>query len=515
MAALRLILGDQLSRGVSALSGLDRDADIILMAEVMSEASYVRHHQQKIAFLFSAMRHFAADLEKEGIRVRYVRLDDSGNSGSLYGEVERALAECDGLDELIVTECGEYRLAEEMAGWADRLGRPVEIREDDRFVCSLTEFEKWASGRKTLRMEYFYREMRKKTGLLMDGDDPEGGEWNYDTENRKKLPKGYRPPTRKAVRHDDVTKEVLDLVADRFGDHFGTLDGFSYGVTRDQALRQMDDFIEVSLPKFGDYQDAMATREDFLNHSLLSAYLNAGLLLPMEICEAAEEAYKEGHVPLNAAEGFIRQVIGWREFIRGVYWLKMPAYKETNALKADRPLPDFYWTGETDMHCVAEVVRSTRDNAYAHHIQRLMVTGNFALLAGIAPEAINEWYLIVYADAYEWVQLPNTHGMAIFADGGVVGSKPYAASGAYINRMSDYCSSCRFKVTKKTGDDACPFNYLYWDFLMRNEKSLRGNHRMGMMFKNLDRKSEEESEELKSQAKAFLDGLPSGTKGLY
>lgn len=507
MGRLRLVLGDQLSESLSALNDLAREEDVVLMAEVMDEATYVKHHKQKIAFLFSAMRHFAAGLEKNGIRVRYVKLDDTANTGSLFGEIRRAFDELDGLEQLVCTECGEYRLAEDMAAWARKLDREVEIREDDRFICALSEFEKWASDRKALRMEYFYREMRKKTGLLMNGDEPEGGSWNYDSENRKKLPKGYEPPERKSVRHDDVTKAVMKLVEDRFADHFGTLEHFSYGVTRDQALRQLDDFIDVSLPKFGDFQDAMATGEDFINHSLLSAYLNAGLLEPMEICEAAEEAYKDGHAPLNAVEGFIRQIIGWREFVRGVYWLKMPEYKKKNALSADHPLPEFYWTGDTEMHCMAEAIRSTKENAYAHHIQRLMVTGNFALLAGIAPEAINEWYLIVYADAYEWVELPNTHGMAIFADGGIVGSKPYAASGAYINRMSNYCSSCTYSVSKKLGDGGCPFNILYWDFMMRHEKMLRNNHRMGMVFRNLDKKDEDEKAQIRKEAKSFLDGI--------
>ncbi|MEM9989263.1 MAG: cryptochrome/photolyase family protein, partial [Pseudomonadota bacterium] len=292
-----------------------------------------------------------------------------------------------------------------------------------------------------------------------------------------------------------------------FNDHFGSLENFQYAVTRDDALRALDDFIDVALPAFGDYQDAMATGEDFLHHSLVSAYLNAGLLTPLEICEAAVEAYHDDHAPLNAVEGFVRQIIGWREFIRGLYWLEMPSYKETNALKADRALPDFYWTGETDMHCLSEVVRATRDYAYAHHIQRLMVTGNFALLAGILPEAVNEWYLIVYADAYEWVQLPNTHGMALWADGGVVGTKPYAASGSYIQRMSNYCSSCDYSPSKKLGEGACPFNYLYWDFILRHEKKFRQNHRMGMVMRNLDRKEEAEKKEIKKQAKDFLDAL--------
>jgi deoxyribodipyrimidine photolyase-related protein len=502
MAVLRLVLADQLTRGVAALRGAEPGEDVILMAEVMEEATYVRHHKQKIVFLFSAMRAFAAELEEEGFDVRYTRLDDEENAGSLFGEVRRAFAQTD-CEELVVTACGEYRLAEDMEGWSRRLNRPVTIRDDDRFVCSLPEFRAWADGRKQFRMEYFYREMRKKTGLLMKDGEPEGGQWNFDQENRKKLPKGYEPPLAPEVFEHPVVEEVAALVEERFSDHFGTLERYTYGITRDDALKRLDAFIDESLPGFGDYQDAMATGEDFLNHSLISVYLNAGLLTPLEICRAAEDAFREGRVPLNAAEGFIRQIIGWREFVRGIYWLKMPDYKKTNALQADRPLPDFYWTGETDLHCVAEAVRNTRDHAYAHHIQRLMITGNLALLLGVAPDEINAWYLIVYADAYEWVQLPNTHGMAIWADHGVLGSKPYAASGSYINRMSNYCGSCRYKVSKREGEDACPFNYLYWDFIIRNEKTLRANPRMGMMYRTLDKKGADERKRFQKDAAAF------------
>ena len=505
MAQLRLVLADQLTRGVAALRGADPTRDVVLMAEVTSEATYVRHHKQKIVFLFSAMRAFAAGLREEGFRVRYVELDDEGNTGSLFGEVQRALAEEEAdFEGVTVTACGEARLADEMEGWGRRLNRPVTIRDDDRFVCSIPEFRDWADGRTQLRMEYFYRQMRRKTGLLMDGDEPAGGQWNYDQDNRKRLPDGYDAPERPSHRDDPLTREVMDLVERRFPDHFGTLDTYVYGHTRDDALRQLDLFVEESLPRFGDYQDAMATGQDFLHHSLVSVYLNAGLLTPMEVCEAAEDAYRAGRAPLNCAEGFIRQVIGWREYVRGVYWLKMPEYAERNALGAANTLPEFYWTAETDMHCVAEAVRNTRDHAYAHHIQRLMITGQLAMLLGVAPDQINEWYLIVYADAYQWVQLPNTHGMAIWADGGVMASKPYAASGAYINRMSDYCRSCAYDVRKKTGEGACPFNYLYWDFLDRNEDRLRGNPRLGMPYRNLDRKTEEERAVIHRDARAFI-----------
>ncbi|MBB4660060.1 cryptochrome/photolyase family protein [Parvularcula dongshanensis] len=506
MPALRLVLGDQLTRDIPALRGADPARDVVLMAEVWDEATYVRHHKQKIVFLFCAMRSFAESLRAEGFTVRYVTLDDPANTGSLFGEVRRAF-EDESVDELVTTACGEVRLADDMEGWQRRLNRPVTIRDDDRFVCSLPEFRAWAEGRKALRMEFFYREMRKKTGLLMRDGKPEGGQWNFDQDNRKRLPDGYEPPERPLKRDDPLTREVMALVEDRFGGHFGTLDHYAFGHMRDDALLQLGRFVEESLPRFGHYQDAMATGQDFLNHSLLSVYMNAGLLTPMEVCEAAEEAYREGHAPLNCAEGFIRQIIGWREYVRGIYWLKMPEYKKRNALGAEAPLPDFYWTAETDMHCVAEAVRNTRDNAYAHHIQRLMITGQLAMLLGVHPDHINEWYLVVYADAYEWVQLPNTHGMAIFADGGVMGSKPYAASGAYINRMSDYCGHCAYDVGKKTGKGACPFNYLDWDFLMRNEGQLRQNARMKMPYRNLDRKDEGERKVIRADAERFRETL--------
>ena len=506
MPSLRLILADQLTMSLPALRDADKSRDIILMAEVVEEATYVRHHQQKIAFLFSAMRHFAQTLRQNGYSVRYVPLDDPDNVESLFGEVHRALQETP-CDRVVVTSCGEYRLQVDMQGWSDRLDHDVDILDDDRFLCSQKEFDAWASERKTLTMEYFYRDMRRKTGLLMEGDRPVGGQWNLDAENRKKFPRDYQAPIRDEPPRDEVTETVIALVRERFADHFGTLDVFYYDVTRDGALRQLDRFVDEALPHFGDYQDAMATGVDFANHSLLSTYLNAGLLLPMEVCRAAEEAYKEGSAPLNAVEGFIRQIIGWREFVRGLYWLKMPQYKESNALGASRPLPDFYWTGETDMHCLAEAVRSTRDHAYAHHIQRLMVLGNFALLAGVAPDEINEWFLVVYADAYEWVQLPNTHGMAIWADGGVLGTKPYAASGAYINRMSNYCKGCQYTVSKKTGEGACPFNVLYWDFMMRNEETLRPNRRLSMVYRNLDKKTAEERQVIRDEAASFLHRL--------
>ncbi len=504
---LRLVLGDQLTRDGAALRGLDPDHDVVLMAEVRSEATYVRHHKKKIAFIFSAMRHFAQSLEADGITVRYVRYDDPDNAGSLMGEVARALTEC-ALDSVVVTEPGEYRLWEDMRGWHKALDCPVEILTDDRFLCSVETFEAWAEDRKSLRMEFFYREMRRKYDILMTKDgEPEGGAWNYDGENRKALPDDLDLPHRRSFRPDKTTKAVIRLVEDAFADHFGDIEPFKYAVTADEAETALDHFLDDILPQFGDYQDAMAAGEAFLFHSTIALYLNAGLLDPLAVCKSAEQRYHAGDAPLNAVEGFIRQILGWREFIRGVYWLKMPDYAQTNALDANRPLPDFYWTGETDMACLRDTIETTRAHAYAHHIQRLMVTGNFALLAGIDPAAVNEWYLIVYADAYEWVQLPNTHGMALFADGGVVGSKPYAASGAYINRMSNYCKDCAYSVSKKAGPEACPFNYLYWHFLLENEERLGNNPRMAMPYRTLAKMSEDKVHQIREDSRRFLSEI--------
>lgn len=509
MKTLRLVLGDQLSRPLSALRDVDRARDVVLMVEVSEEATYVRHHKQKIVFVLSAMRHFAESLRAEGIEVDYVRLDDDGNTGSFTGELGRALPRHKP-DRIVATEPGEYRVLETMQSWEHAFGTPVEIREDGRFLCSRTEFAAFAQGRRNLRMEFFYRHMRRKTGWLMKGDKPEGGKWNYDAENRRALPKGVKAPSRRRFPPDAVTREVMTLVGRRFADHFGDLASFGWGVTRKDALTALRHFIKNGLPRFGEYQDAMKAGEDFLFHSVLSPYLNIGLLEPKEIVEEALEAYSKGSVPLPAVEGFVRQIVGWREFVRGIYWTKMPGYALSNFLEAARPLPEFYWTGETDMSCLRETIEATRRNAYAHHIQRLMITGNFALLAGIAPAQVEEWYLVVYADAFEWVELPNTHGMALHADGGLLGSKPYAASGGYIDRMSDYCHGCAYDPKVKLGPNACPFNYLYWNFLIVNQARLRNNPRMAIPYRTLARMEGNRRRQIVQAARTFLDGLGSG-----
>ena len=503
MGVLRLVLGDQLSPGLSSLEDAG-PGDVVLMAEVAEEATYVRHHKKKIAFLFAAMRHFAEELRSAGLRVRYVRLDDPGNQGSLRGEVARALEDDPSLSAVIVTKPGEWRLLQDMETWRDLMPVPVDLREDTRFIVPLTEFYAWAKGRKQLRMEFFYRDVRRKTGLLMDGDEPAGGQWNFDHDNRKRLPKSLVPPPRFLPPADAVTQDVIALVAERFPDHFGDLEPWVFATTRAGAEAARDHFISEILPGFGDWQDAMAKGEPWLWHSLLSIYINCGLLEPLDVCRRAEAEWREGRAPLNAVEGFIRQIIGWREYVRGIYWLKMPGYGQTNTLNAHRPLPDFYWTGDTGMRCMAEAIGQTKRHAYAHHIQRLMVTGNFALIAGLDPAEVNDWYLLVYADAYEWVELPNTHGMALHADGGLMASKPYAASGNYINKMSDYCSGCAYDVTAKTGPKACPFNFLYWDFIARNRESLSGNPRMALIYKALDRLDPASLSAMRDEASVFL-----------
>jgi deoxyribodipyrimidine photolyase-related protein len=509
-SVLRLMLADQLSQTVSCLDGINPDADTVLMCEVRQEATYVRHHKKKIAFLFCAMRHFANELRERGIAVRHVQLTDSLNTHSIDGEVKRAVAELKA-SSVVATEPGEFRLLQVMEAWQLTLGIPVEIRADKRFLADHAAFAAWAKGKKQLRMEFFYREMRKKHQILLERDGaPSGGDWNYDKENRKPPKRGMTSPKRLSHRKSGIERDVLALVQDQFADHFGVLEPFHYAVTRGQALQELDHFIAHLLPQFGDFQDVMVAGEPYLFHSLISSYLNAGLLLPLEICQKAEAAYRSGLAPINAVEGFIRQILGWREYIRGIYWLLMPDYGERNSLAARRPLPDFYWTADTQMFCIAEAVRHTRDHAYSHHIQRLMVTGNFALLAGLDVKQVQEWYLAVYSDAYEWVEMPNTLGMALYGDDGVVASKPYAASGKYIKRMSNSCASCVYDPDTVVGEKACPFNALYWDFLVRHEALFRGNSRMPYVFSTWDKFEPERQQAIRAQAALHLQKLGEG-----
>lgn len=505
---LVIVLGDQLDLESAAFDDFDADRDAIWMAEVAEEATHVWSHKARIALFLSAMRHFRDALHMRGWTVLYRELDDLNNLGSFTAEIAAVLRNRRPL-KLVLVEPGEFRVKQDIERTAANLGVSLEIRQDRHFLCTHEEFAQHAEGRKQLRMEYFYREMRRKTGVLVEGGKPTGGEWNYDSKNRQTfgasgpgdlpLPPSFPP--------DSVTKEVLDVVDRQFDSHPGRLDTFDWPVTRQQAQTALDDFVAHRLPFFGKFQDAMWTNEPFLYHSLISSSLNLKLLHPLEPIEAAVSTLESGGAAINSVEGFVRQILGWREYIRGVYWRYMPEYRDRNQLGANLELPSFYWTGATDMNCLHQSISQTLDYGYAHHIQRLMVTGLFALLFGVRPLAVHEWYLAVYVDAVEWVELPNTLGMSQFADGGVMASKPYVATGKYIQRMSNYCVDCRYDPAKACGEDACPFTTLYWDFLQRHRVQLEKNQRMVMQVRNLDRKPESELTAIRHQATAVRSQL--------
>jgi deoxyribodipyrimidine photolyase-related protein len=486
---LVVVLGDQLNIDAAAFDGFDPQTDAVWMAELASEAEFVWSHQARIVMFIAAMRHFRANLLARGFPVHYVFLDDAGNPGTLTDALSEAVATLEP-QRLVMCQAGEWRVHEAITTLARRLHVALEIRPDRHFLCTPERFEQHASGRKQLRLEFFYRDLRRQTGVLMEGAEPVGGQWNFDAANRRALPKsgpeGLPPP--RAFAPDRTTNEVIKLVRERFAGHPGSLDHFSWPVTSAAAQSALEDFIEHRLPRFGDYQDAMWAGEPWLYHSRLSAAMNLKLLDPRAVIAAAEDAYRRELAPLNAVEGFIRQILGWREYVRGIYWHLMPDYLERNALAAHAPLPGFYWTGDTPMRCLSDAIRQTLTHGYAHHIQRLMVTGLFGLLLGVDPKAMHEWYLAMYVDAVEWVELPNTLGMSQYADGGVMGSKPYIASGNYLNRMSNYCAQCPFNPRHAVGEDACPYTTLYWDFLSRHESVLADNPRMALQLRNLTRK---------------------------
>jgi deoxyribodipyrimidine photolyase-related protein len=502
--ALILLLGDQLTPGRGALSDAVPGRDTIVMAEVAAEACYVKHNRHKIALIFSSMRHFREQLRAQGFTVHYFSYSLAGPT-SLLDAVTAALQRCDA-DELRCCEPGEHRLLSELQQWV--LPIPVRLVTDDRFLCSRGAFDDWASGRKQLRMEYFYRGMRKQYHVLLDSaGGPQGGKWNYDTENRRGWRSQEEIPQRPAVIPDQITAQVIELVNSEFPDNPGDLGQFYLAVTAQEARSHFHWFLEHGLPRFGTYQDSLAEESPWLFHSLISMYLNIGLLDPLEVCQQVEHAWRQGQCELSAAEGFIRQVLGWREYVRGIYWLAMPEYAQRNALNARRPLPDWFWSGATDMRCMEVALRQTLDLGYAHHIQRLMVIGNFALLAGLDVAQVCNWYLAVYVDAFEWVELPNTLGMALHADGGLMASKPYAASGKYIQRQGDHCKQCRYSPAKTTGPGACPYNSLYWRFINRHLTTLGANPRMGLVVKNWERKEAQERDAIVHWGNAELERL--------
>jgi len=485
---LVIILGDQLDSQSSALDDFDPLRDLVWMAEVAEESTHVWSAKQRIAIFLSAMRHFADELRERGLPVHYTRLDDAGNLGTLPREL------CKAIDQyrpagLVLTAPGDWRVLTNLRAVANERQLPLDLRDDTHFFSTVREFAAHAKDRKQLRLEYWYREQRLRHGILIEAGKPVGGQWNFDADNRESFgkagPQNLPSPTRFAP--DLCTQQVIDLVNSRFASHPGTLQSFGWPVTRVQALQALQTFVAERLPLFGQYEDAIWAGEAWLYHSHLSSALNLKLLNSREVVQAAEDAWRTGRVPLAAVEGFVRQILGWREYVRGMYWTQMPDYAERNALNAQGELPAWYWTSDTDMACLRDAISQTLTHGYAHHIQRLMVTGLYALLSGVKPQAVHGWYLSVYVDAVEWVELPNTLGMSQFADGGLMASKPYVATGKYIQRMSNHCKGCKYDPAQSTGETACPYTTLYWDFLIRHEVLLKRNPRMAMQLKNLAR----------------------------
>lgn len=499
---LIVVLGDQLDPDASWTRVARKERDLVWMAEASDESTHVWSHRQRIALFLSAMRHFRDRLRAAGWEVAYQSLEQTLPKRSLFSLLEDFLRKT-ACRKVWMVQPGEYRVLEGIGRVVKKSGAELEILGDDHFFCSPRRFSEHAKGRKSLRMEFFYREMRKEHGVLMNGSQPEGGQWNFDAENRKSFGKsgpGKLPDPRR-FHPDATTREVLNLVGDHFAKHPGDLDTFAWPVTPEEAKEALADFIDHRLPRFGDYQDAMWTDEPFLHHSLISSSLNLKLLDPRTVVAAAQKAYREGKAPLPAVEGFIRQILGWREYVRGIYWQTMPGYLKRNALGAKEDLPGFYWTGETEMACLRHTIRQTLKHGYAHHIQRLMVTGLYSLLLGVRPQEVHAWYLAVYVDAVEWVELPNTLGMSQYGDGGLMASKPYVATGKYIDRMSNYCRECRFDPAKAVGDDSCPFTTLYWDFLLRHQDDLASNQRMALQLRNLKRLDEPRRKAIRAKAR--------------
>jgi deoxyribodipyrimidine photolyase-related protein len=501
------ILGDQLSLDNPALQEVSKKDCVIVMAEVLDENTHVWSTRMRSAVFLSAMRHFAKTLGSKGWTVRYFSLTEHDYKN--LADVWRACIKEYKPTTIRACECGDWRVEQSLQMTATAAKLSLQLLDDNHFLVSRADFARWAGKNKQLRMELFYRFMRKKTGVLMQGEEPEGGQWNFDEDNRKSFgavgPKDIPEPPQ--FKPDKITQEVIADLAKTLPKQPGSNAAFNWAVTREQGLQALDSFIDQRFARFGPTQDAMWTDQPFLFHSLLSVALNLKLISPAEVIAKAEQAYKKKKVDLPSAEGFIRQILGWREFMRGVYWLDMPGMKEANHFGYDRALPKWYWTGDTHMQCMKQAINQTLEHGYAHHIQRLMITGNFALLAGIEPSQVCDWYLAVYVDAVEWVELPNTAGMALYANGGRFTTKPYVASGAYVKRMSNYCKGCRYDPAIRSGEQACPMTTLYWDFLARHADELNRNPRAALMMKNLDKIEPQPLKELRAHAKKILNDL--------
>ena len=506
MTVLRLILGDQLNPLHSWFEYADPEVIFTLM-EMRQETDYVVHHAQKIIGIFAAMRDFASYLTDRGHQVHYLSIDHADNRQSLGANLDDLIARYS-VQRFEYQLPDEWRLDQQLQNYCQNLSISSQSCDSEHFYTQRHEAEQLFGSRKHWLMEMFYRRMRIKYGILLEENQrPIGGKWNFDQDNRKAWTGAPAVFADNRVRHNHsaIWHTVCAAGVNSFGD--ADAEDFRWPLNRAEALVQLDQFIISGLPYFGDFQDAMSRKSWRLFHSLLSFALNTKMLNPREVISRAETAYMNGSVPLASAEGFIRQIIGWREYVRGLYWAKMPAYATQNYFNHQRTLPSWFWNGETHMNCLAAAIGQSLQYAYAHHIQRLMLIGNFGLLAGLSPVELHRWYLGVYIDAFEWVELPNTLGMSQFADGGLLATKPYVSSAAYINRMSDYCKGCRYDRTVRSTDNACPFNTLYWHFFIRNQDKLSHNPRLSMVYRNLNRFDTTERESITRHAEAILENL--------
>ena len=506
MTTLRLILGDQLNPEHSWFKQVDRDCLYTLM-ELRQETDYVLHHAQKIIGIFAGMRALAKQLESQGHRVHYLGINDPENTQSIEGNLTALIAvhQCTKFE---YQEPDEWRLDQQLSTYCQGLSIPSQLVSSEHFFTERLETAALFKTQKQWLMERFYRQMRSKHAILIDASKkPEGGQWNFDHENRKRWNGSPPEPIDHSRRHDHsaLWADIQTAGVSSFG--ASQCDAFRWPLNRAEALQDLDRFIEDVLPQFGEFQDAMSTQSWRMFHSLLSFALNTKMLNPKEVVLRAESAWREDKISIATAEGFIRQILGWREYIRGVYWFRMPGYQDSNAFAHDAPLPQWFWTGQTKMQCLSKTIGQSLEHAYAHHIQRLMITGNFALLAGLEPAALHRWYLGIYIDAFEWVELPNTIGMSQFADGGLLATKPYVSSAAYIDRMGDYCKGCHYDKKLRVGERACPFNALYWDFFIRHTDSLSGNHRLGMVFRQIEKMDAGSKTSLQTRALQIRNNL--------
>lgn len=503
---LRLVLGDQLDTQHSWFRTVQPDVVFVLM-EIRQETDYVRHHAQKILAIFAAMRDFAGQIRQTGHRVRYVAIDDPSNKHHLTQNLDALIAHY-GAGAMDYQAPDEWRLDAQLRMWASAASIPVQMVDSEHFLTSRDEAARQFGERKHWLMEHFYRGLRRRFGVLMEGNgQPVGGQWNYDHDNRNPWSGSPAEPPDPRPCHD--VSPLWQVIEASGADHFGNpcATALRWPLNRAEALTQLDAFVRDALPHFGCYQDALSSHSTRLFHSQLSFALNIKMLRPAEVVVAAETAWRQGDVPLASAEGFIRQILGWREYVRGVYWAHMPGYTDVNSLGHQHPLPQWFWNGRTRMACVSSAIGQSLDEAYAHHIQRLMVIGNFALLAGLDPHALHRWYLGIYIDAFEWVEAPNTLGMSQYADGGRLATKPYVSSAAYLDRMGDHCKKCHYDRKARTGSHACPFNALYWDFFARHSQRLRANHRLAMVYRNWDRMTADVQQALRERAVEILSQL--------